>query len=111
MDTVSLPLPRRLLALLTDLIFPPHCVGCGQVGAWFCAACIARIEPPWPPGWVCGGCAAAPLGECRQGCGETAVAALLAVGALEAPLREAIHALKYKRSRAVAAPLARLLAL
>jgi ComF family protein len=111
MDRVPLWSPQRLLALLTDLILPPHCAGCGRVGAWFCGACIARIEPPIPAGWVCGGCGAEQLGVCRGRCRAAPVVGLLAVGAFEGPLREAIHALKYQRRRALAPALADLLAL
>jgi ComF family protein len=103
--------PRGLLARLVDLLFPPRCGGCGRLGAWFCAACVTQIEPPIPPGWVCGGCGATPLGTCRdRRCRQAPLAGLLVVGAFEGPLREAIHALKYRKQRALAPALAGLLA-
>jgi predicted amidophosphoribosyltransferase len=100
---------RRLLALVADLLFPPRCGGCGGVGAWFCDTCIAQIEPPYPPGWACGGCGSAEWGTCR--CYGAPLDGFLVVGVFEGPLREAIHRLKYGRQRALAPPLARLLAL
>ena len=101
---------RRLWHIIADLLFPPRCGGCGAVGSWLCAACIARIEPPYPEGWTCGGCGLAEWGTCRR-CPDPALAGFLVVGAFEGPLREAIHRLKYSRQRALAPALARLLAL
>lgn len=103
-------LPRRLWTIIADLLFPPRCGGCGAVGSWLCAACIAQIEPPYPEGWTCGGCGSAEWGTCRR-CQAPALAGLLVVGTFDGPLREAIHRLKYGRQRALAPALARLLAL
>ena len=100
---------RRLLAWLLDLLFPPRCGGCGRLGAWFCPACIGRVEPPIPPGWVCAGCEREWEPACATRCRATP-AAVLAVGAFEGPLREAIHALKFGKQRALAPALAALLA-
>jgi ComF family protein len=102
------PGPRRLLAWLADLLFPPRCGGCGRLGAWFCPACVGRVEPPIPPGWVCAACGAEWSPACAAGC-RADPAAVLAVGAFEGPLREAIHALKYRKQRALAPALAGLL--
>ncbi len=103
-------LPRRLLAVLVDLLFPPRCGGCGGVGTWLCDSCIAQIEPPYPAGWTCGGCGSAEWGTCRR-CRDAPLAGFLVVGVFEGPLREAIHRLKYGRQRALAPTLARLLGL
>jgi ComF family protein len=103
-------LPRRLWTIIADLLFPPRCGGCGAVGSWLCAGCIAQIEPPYPEGWTCGGCGSAEWGACRR-CQAPALAGFLVVGAFDGPLRAAIHRLKYNRQRALAPALARLLAL
>ena len=101
---------RRIIAWLADLVFPPHCGGCGRLGEWFCAACVGQIGPPTPAGWACGGCTDRPWGRCRQpGCADAPLAGLLVLGAFEGPLREAIHAFKYGRQRVLAPALARLL--
>lgn len=111
MSQVAPPSPlRRLLAVLTDLLFPPRCGGCGAVGTWLCDPCIAQIAPPIPAGWTCGGCGSVEWGACRR-CADPDLAGFLVVGAFEGPLRQAIHRLKYNRQRALAPTLARLLAL
>lgn len=99
----------RLSALgqgLIDLLYPPRCAGCGRVGALFCAACQARIEPlpapacphcgqPRPDDELCPECRAAP----------SHLDAIRATAIFAHPLRDAIHALKYNNAAALAGPL------
>lgn len=94
-----------------NLLFPSRCVGCGRVGDWLCAECLAqipRVEPPF----------------CAH-CGDTVVADGLCARCLTAPaqidlirsvvyfdgaLRQAMHWLKYRSRTALAAPLGALMA-
>lgn len=116
-----------LLQSCVDLIYPPRCVvvGCGSRGAWLCPACLAGISPlPTPRCMVCGDSLDA--GGIRDGReADDRLRLLLAVrpgfclaclrdpppfrravsaGAYARPLRDAIHALKF-RGVAAAAPL------
>jgi len=96
---------------LLDLLFPPHCVGCSREGAWLCASCLAKIEylrPPLCPicgraveqeGLLCPICQARPL----------LIHGIRSVAYLEGPLREAIHAFKYKGVRVLAPTLGQIL--
>lgn len=36
---------RRGIAFVLDVIFPPKCALCGQIGATLCPACVARMQP------------------------------------------------------------------
>jgi ComF family protein len=103
-----------MLQRLLDLIFPPRCAVCGHAGEVVCAACRAKMLPPAMP--RCEHCgltlpAAAPLcPACADGVGPMRLACLRAATEYAGPAREAILALKYRQQRAVAAPLAHLLA-
>jgi ComF family protein len=75
---------RRLSVVGTflNLLFPPHCVGCGTRGAWLCPSCMDAIlffEPPWPP----------LLDEIYP------LQGVRAAAYLSNPLRQAIHRFKY----------------
>jgi ComF family protein len=85
-------LARTLLDRLLDLLFPDRCVACGAAGALLCPRCRATLRP-YPP--------EAP----PAGLDGVAVASLYG-----GVLRTAIHAMKYRRMRRVAAPLGDLLA-
>lgn len=84
---------------LLDIILPPACAGCGQVGSVLCDRCCSAFRPPFrdddrfvaaDPGIA--------LGD----------ALLIGMTAFryEGPLRRALAALKYTGARRVAAPLA-----
>jgi ComF family protein len=91
---------------LLDLFFPPRCPGCGRVGALFCDACQARIEPlPAPACPRCGrpSEAVALCPRCRETPSHLDRIASSAVFAH--PLRDAIHELKYNNGRSLARPL------
>lgn len=87
---------------LLDLLLPPRCPGCAREGALLCERCSAplrrRLEEP----------AGVPMG----------MPAVMPPGLLQfewcamysGPVREALHALKYRGERRLAAPLAEALA-
>jgi ComF family protein len=111
-------LPRWLDPLL-DLVFPAVCPVCAirsdePVRRPFCGPCWAALPIGLGPGCsVCGepfpGLGGTlPCDACRRAPPPYAFAR--AVAAYENGMREAIHALKYGRRPAVAAPLGRLLA-
>ncbi len=113
------PMPERLNAeinglggRLLDLLFPPRCVNCKQTGSALCPQCFDRIHRLQPP--FCERCshplisAQAPCPECHAH--PRRITRIRAAAWHEGVVREAIHALKYKRRRDVAASLAKLLA-
>ena len=81
------------IARLLGLLFPDRCAGCGALGELLCGGCVAKLQP-YPGG-------DAPIAEL-----DGAEVAHLYGGAL----RPAIHALKYRRRRRVAAPLGDMMA-
>lgn len=74
-----------------DLLFPPHCVGCGRVGSLFCQHCLRQIAAP----------------EARA-C--TGLDAVCVAAAYDGAVSAAIKALKYDRQTRLAEPLGLLLA-
>lgn len=96
---------------LVDLLFPPTCVGCGREGAFICPACIGgmlRLPPPLCP--VCG----RPMiseercPSCRRW--KLDIDGIRSPFAFQGVLRQAIHRFKYGGFKALARPLAELLA-
>ena len=90
-----------------DLIYPPRCPGCGQMGILFCDACQARIEPT--PTAACLRCGRPVSGgplcfDCRRP--PSSLDDVMSSGIFGGPLRNAIHALKYDGVRDLARPLA-----
>lgn len=81
-----------------DLLFPPVCGGCGQVGDRWCAECQDRVNRPREP--LCDLCGI-PLGEaglcadCRQV--RPCFRALRSWSLFDDPVRGALHRLKYRR--------------
>ena len=112
MSPDSSPLTRFWQGIL-DLVFPPHCVGCQRPGVWFCDACLLKVQPLSPPtcrlcddprlpgegGDLCRACLRAPL----------RIDGIRSVSLHQGTLRHAVHNLKYRRQRDLAAPLGRLL--
>jgi ComF family protein len=93
-----------------DLLFPPRCVACSQVGSWLCAACQATVE--FVPRPICPRCGR-PVStddlclRCRRN--PLQLDGIRSVALHEGALRQAIHHLKYKRRRELATPLGRML--
>lgn len=102
---------RLLAGVVLDLLFPPQCAGCGAVGSEFCDRCAQAVEPL--PTAICARCgrpqpaAVRRCAECRAV--RSPVAGARAAALHTAPLREAIHALKYEDRPGLAAPLGRYL--
>lgn len=106
---------RQMVWAGLDLIFPPHCGGCGQAGQRFCAACRASLSYLLVP--VCERCGyplppvEADGGRCvpcrRQP--DSALTGVRSVAFFEGPLQQAIHCLKYKRDIILADALAGML--
>jgi ComF family protein len=109
----------RLLAALADLLWPPRCAACDRPcwdaagGESLCPSCAARLEPP---AVRCARCAR-PVGPfaleppCRR-CRDEVWAAdgMVAAFAYRGVARDLVVALKFRRRRAAARPLARALA-
>lgn len=113
--------PRQeLVDRLFELCFPSRCVGCNARGTWLCQRCHAQLERlPQPRCVHCGNIVDgtirreaqkdAPL-RCRTCTQHPPAYARLVCGYVFAgPLRSAIHQLKYRRGRHLAAPLGKLL--
>jgi len=119
--------------VLLDLIFPPRCVGCAARGAWLCPRCRSALPRLSPNHRLWCGIPSAPSRAGRLGDGPNPPASIPAQTALGLPLypacrqarpaldglhadysfegvlRTAIHQLKYRRARHLAAPLGELL--
>ena len=87
-----------------DALFPPQCVGCGEVGYRLCPSCSQEVRPlPRPR---CPRCAMplpsedATCPHCRHPRWRLLRAEALAV--YEGPWRQAIQQLKYRRDRGLA---------
>lgn len=100
-----------LLGSLLDLLFPPRCVVCRQVGTWLCPECIHRLPrlsgpvchrcgTPIPNGTLCRTCREAPL----------RLEGIRSVAPFRGPARATIHYLKYRHARQLAEPLGELMA-
>ena len=96
------------LRTVVDLLFPPRCLGCGAMGSFFCAACLAATPPVDVA--VCPACKMPvdpehPICRCRR----HALIYVRAGGTYDNPLRLAIHRYKYGGRKAAAADLAAVL--
>ena len=103
--------PLAVIDALLNLVFPPHCVACNAAGDWLCVSCIASIPYSSPP--LCAHCGrpVAQKGICSLCQGQPShLMTIRALSPHRAPLRRAIHALKYEGVRIVAEPLGGLLA-
>jgi predicted amidophosphoribosyltransferase len=90
-----------------DLLFPPSCVSCKRVGAWLCEPCAQQIPlfegtlcprcgRPWSKPDLCPVCRKTPL----------QVNPIRSVFIFDSPIREALHALKYRGGGSVVTTLA-----
>jgi len=106
-----LPQMSKLKGIALNLLFPQCCVGCGRWGEFLCPSCfksLPRLAPPLcpkcgrpqPNGILCPDCVA----------WQTKIDGIRSPFRFDGVMRHAIHELKYRNLRALAEPLARLLA-
>ncbi len=105
-----LPQLVKLKGIAVDLLFPQWCVGCGKEGYFLCSSChrsLPRIVPPLCP--MCG--RPQPSGTLCPGCTgwQAEIDGIRSPFRFDGAMRQAIHQLKYRSVRALAAPLAKLL--
>lgn len=97
----------RVVSMLADLLYPPHCVACNVMGAWLCDECQASVAVLRPPLCTRCGWPVASSGicdKCREG--RSPLAGSRSVSLHEGALRQGIRALKYEGVRVLACPLA-----
>jgi len=105
-----LPPLTRLKKVALDLLFPQWCIGCGREGDYICGSCrqtLAVIPPP-----ICPGCGRPQSqGILCSSCAETqaVIDGIRSPFLFDGVIRRAVHELKYRNLRALAAPLAELL--
>ena len=100
----------KLARSALDLVFPIHCSGCGREGGIICPQCTEILERLGTP--RCGTCSAPGVdGTCRW-CLQypRGFESLRSPYRFEGPVRDAIHALKYRGIRAAAETLGGLMA-
>ena len=105
------PQAAKLKGIALDILFPKRCVGCGSEGDFICHSCrqaLLRIAPPICP--MCGRPQASGIlcPDCVSWQAE--IDGIRSPFRFEGVMRQAIHQLKYRNLRALAAPLAELLA-
>ena len=109
-ETIGLQL-RDLRGQLLDLLFPPRCVGCRQIGAWICTECLSHIPRVEPPFCARYGDRVATLGLCtRCRTAPLQIKHIRSAAYFGGVLQEAIHHLKYRGRTALAKPLGGLMA-
>jgi len=112
MPSYSIEWPRRGAGeRVLNLLFPPRCVCCGEWGTWLCDDCVSLI--PSRNVQSCRRCGAAlPAPGLCVPCQQTRSYLTSAnwVSSHEAPLRRAVHALKYDSVRVLAGPLGQIMA-
>jgi ComF family protein len=99
---------------LLDLLYPPVCISCKASASWLCQICLSQINFITTP--VCNRCgtpAPSPVLACRQ-CQNNPLQDIDGIRSAalfeDNPIRPAIHFLKYRNHKAVAAILATTLA-
>ncbi len=100
-------LARAALDGLLDIVYPPKCVVCGDIGTLpVCPACRAQVASVPEP--YCSICGHTITGHICWHCSERvrSFTAARAVGEYSGVLREAIHQFKYGGARMLAEPLA-----
>ena len=108
--TTRLPV-RQIKSALLDLFFPLQCVGCGREGSLICPSCsqtLRRIEPPF-----CQRCGTPLAGKNRCATCATyhlTIDGIRSIYLFEGTIRRAIHALKYRHLKVMAAHLGQTLA-
>ena len=105
-----LPQVTRLKRVALDLLFPQWCVSCGREGEYICHACRRSLMPIKPP--ICPRCGRPQSGGVLcTGCvsWQAEIDGIRSPFIFDGVIRKAIHELKYRNLRALAAPLAELL--
>lgn len=100
----------RLKGLALDFLFPQWCVGCGKGGGVLCPECRQQLEHIAPP--ICPKCGVPQSsGQLCLNCAgwQAEIYAIRSPFKFEGVMRQAIHQLKYRNLRALAAPLAKTL--
>ena len=96
---------QRGQAMVLDLLFPFHCLGCGREGAALCVECARTLQRTPPSCFVCHAIVPSAAGimpgrTCQRCRKKTAVAGFFSPFRFEDPvIRELIHGLKYARIR------------
>jgi len=96
---------------IIDLLFPPRCVGCGSGGSFLCPSCIRLLPRLYPPycercsipiirGTLCPTCLRSP----------PIIDGIRSLFWYQRAIRDAILWFKYKNLKALASPLAELMA-
>ncbi len=100
MNTTPSSLLRDLWNGVLDLVYPPKCLVCGEIGpSYLCENCASQVEYIRPP--ICRRCGA-PMqeGRCVECRGtEFEFDSAQSVGVYDGVLRDAIHQLKYSGHR------------
>ncbi len=94
-----------------NLFFPPRCIDCRQVGAWFCAECMSRIPRVEPP--FCARCGNTVINDelCpRCQTSPLQIESIRSAVYFEGALRQAMHWFKYRGRTVLAEPLGGLMA-
>jgi len=105
-----LPQLAKLKGMALDLLFPQWCVGCGKEGDFICYSCRRSLPQIMPP--LCPRCGKPqPSGILCPSCvgWRARIDGIRSPFRFDGVMRQAIHQLKYRNLRALAAPLARLL--
>ncbi len=105
-----LPQVAKLGGMALNLLFPQRCIGCGKEGAVICHSCrssLPRVMPPLCPkcgrpqssGILCPSCVS----------WQAQIDGIRSPFRFDGVIRQAIHQLKYRNLRALAAPLVQML--
>lgn len=102
---------RRWLWVGLDFVFPPRCVSCGRWGHRLCPRCRAEIT--WLAAPLCSRCGTPLNISARAGSHtcihEPGLRAVRSAALFEGPIRDALHALKYRRDLGLAEVMAEVL--
>ncbi len=105
-----LPQVIKLKGIALDLLFPQWCIGCGREGDYICHSCRQLMSLIVPP--VCPRCGRPqPGGMLCPGCvnWQADIDGFRSPFVFDGVVRQAIHELKYRNLRALAAPMAEFL--
>jgi len=102
---------NQLKGKVADFLFPPHCLGCGREGDFLCIPCCRALPRLLPP--LCPKCSRPLVQEdrcpiCQKW--RLEISGIRSPFLFQGVVRQAIHQLKYNNFKALASPLAQLLA-